>query len=94
MHSKFLFKSMMTFLILNMGNTSEAQGKNISTKNNIINKFCIASLKSQLDIKDKKNLNEISNFTCECFFKKYKSGNSIKSSRIYCRDKASEKYNL
>ena len=94
MHSKFLFNSMMTFLILNMVNTSEAQGDNISTKNNIINKFCIASLKSQLDIKDKKNLNEISNFTCECFFKKYKSGNSIKSSRIYCRDKASEKYNL
>ncbi len=94
MRSKFLFNSMMTFLILNMVNTSGAHGKNISTKNNIINKFCIASLKSQLDIKDKKNLNEISNFTCECFFKKYKSGNSIKSSRIYCRDKASEKYNL
>ena len=94
MHSKFLFNSMMTFLILNIVSISGAQGKNISTKNNIINKFCIASLKSQLDIKDKKNLNEISNFTCECFFKKYKSGNSIKSSRIYCRDKASEKYNL
>ena len=77
-----------------MGNTLEAQEKKISTKNSLINKFCIASLKSKLDIKDQKSLNEISNFTCECFFKKYKSGNSIKNSRIYCRDKASEKYNL
>ena len=94
MLSKLLFRSMITFLILNMGKTLEAQEKQISTKNSLINKFCIASLKSKLDIKDKQNLNEISNFTCECFFKKYKSGNSIKNSRIYCRDKASEKYNL
>ena len=85
---------MITFLILSMGNILGAQGKKISTKSSLINKFCIASLKSQLNIKDKQNLNEISNFTCECFFKKYKSGNSIKSSRIYCKDKASEKYNL
>ena len=91
---KLLFSSMVTFFILYMGNTLEAHGKEISTKDSLINKFCLASLKSKLDIKDKQNLNEISKFTCECFFKKYNSGNSIKSSRIYCRDKASEKYNL
>ena len=91
---KLIFSSMITFFILNMGNNLEAKEKKISTKNSLINKFCIATLKSKLDIKDKQNLNEISNFTCECFFKKYSSGNSIKSSRIYCRDKASEKYNL
>ena len=72
----------------------EAQEKKISKKNSLINKFCIASLKSEFGVKYKQNLNEISNFTCECFFKKYKSGNSIKNSRIYCRDKAAEKYNL
>ena len=95
MLSKLLFNSIITFLILSMdGNTLEAQQKKISTKNSLINKFCMASLKSKLDIKDKKNLNEISNFTCECFFKKYNSGHSLRSSRIYCRDKASEKYNL
>ena len=94
MLSKFLFSCMITFLILSMGNNSEAQEKKISTKNNIINKFCIATLKSKLDIKNKHNLNEISDFTCECFFKKYNSGNSLKSSRAYCREKASEKYNL
>ena len=77
-----------------MGINMEAQGKEISTKNSLINKFCIATLKSKLDIKNKQNLNEISDFTCECFFKKYNSGNSLKSSRAYCRDKASEKYNL
>ena len=94
MLSKLLFSSMITFLILNMGNTLKAQEKRISAKNSLINKFCIASLKSKLNIKDKQNLNEISNFTCECFLKKYSSGNSLKSSRAYCRDKASEKYNL
>ena len=72
----------------------EAQEKKISTKNSIINKFCMATLKSKLNIKNKQNLNEISDFTCECFFKKFNSGNSLKSSRAYCRDKASEKYNL
>ena len=72
----------------------EAEGKKISTKNSLINKFCIATLKSKLDVKHKQNLNEISDFTCECFFKKYNSGNSLKSSRDYCRDKATEKYNL
>ncbi len=94
MHRKLLFISMLTFLILNMGNTMMAEEKKNTPKNNLINKLCIASLKSKLDFKDKQNLNEISNFTCDCFFKKYNSGNSIKNSRIYCRDKASEKYNL
>ncbi len=94
MLSKLFFSSMITFLLIDMCSNLEAQEKQISTKNSLINKFCIATLKSKLDIKNKKNLNEISNFTCECFSKKYNSGNSLKSSRAYCRDKASEKYNL
>ena len=77
-----------------MGINLEAQEKKISTKNSLINKFCIATLKSKLDNKNRKNINEISDFTCECFFNKYNSGNSLKSSRVYCREKASEKYNL
>ncbi len=77
-----------------MGINLEAKETKISTRNSLINKFCIATLKSKLDIKNKQNINEISNFTCECFFKKYNSGNSLKSSRVYCRDKATEKYNL
>ena len=94
MLSKFLFSCMITFFILNMSKPLEAQEKKISNKNRLINKFCIATLKSKLDIKNKKQLNEISDFTCECFLNKYNSGNSIKSSRAYCREKASEKYNL
>tara|TARA_Y100001968_G_C18981840_1_gene537179 strand:+ start:110 stop:343 length:234 start_codon:yes stop_codon:yes gene_type:complete len=77
-----------------MGINMEAQGSRISAKNSLINKFCIATLKSKLDIKNKQNLKEISDFTCKCFFEKYNSGSSLKSSRIYCKDKASEKYNL
>ncbi len=94
MLSKLLFSSVLTFFILNMGNTLEAKSKEITTKNSLINKFCIASLKSKLEINNTQNRNEISNFTCNCFFKKYKSGSSIKNSRIYCREKASKKYNL
>ena len=94
MLSKFLFSSMIAFFFIDMGFNSEAQEKTISTKNSLINKFCIATLKTKLDIKNKQNLNEISNFTCECFFKQYNSGNSLKKSRVHCRDKASKKYNL
>ena len=94
MLSKLLFSSLITFISLSMSIKLEAQEKIISTKNSLIKRFCMATLKSKLDIKNKQNLNEISNFTCECFLKKYNSGNSLKSSRAYCRDKASEKYNL
>ena len=85
---------MITNLLINIGIKIEAQEKKITTRNNLINKFCIATLKSKLDIKNKQSLKEISDFTCECFFKKYNSGNSLKSARAYCREKASEKYNL
>ena len=85
---------MITFIPINIGINMEAHEKKISNKNSLINKFCIATLKSKLDIKDKQNLKEISDFTCNCFFKKYNSGNTLKSSRAYCREKASEKFNL
>ena len=94
MLSKLLFSSMIIFTLLDMGINLEAQEQTISNKNNLINRFCIATLKSKLDIENKQDLNEISDFTCECFFKKYNSGNSLKKSRIYCREKASKKYNL
>ena len=94
MLSKLLFSCMIIFLVLGMGKTFQAKEEKSNPKNSLINKFCIATLKSKLAIKDKDTLNEISDFTCECFYKKYNSGNSLKRSRIYCRDKASEKYNL
>ena len=75
---KSLFCSIFIFLLTDMGINLEAQEKKISTKNSLINKFCIATLKSKLDNKNRKNINEISDFTCECFFNKYNSGNSLK----------------
>ena len=94
MLSKLLFSSIITFLLLDLGVKLEAKEKTFSTKNSLINKFCIATLKTKLDIENKQDLDEITDFTCECFFRKYNSGNSLKSSRAYCRDKASEKYSL
>ena len=91
MLSKLLFNSMITLLILEISNATETQAK---YKNSLINKFCIASLKSKLKLKDKKEANEISHFTCECFLKKYKSGSSIKTSKAYCKNIAAEKYGL
>ena len=74
-----------------MSNLLEIQAEH---KNTLINKFCIASLKSKLDFKDKKKIDEISHFTCECFLEKFDSGYSIKDSRIYCKNKTADKYNL
>ena len=88
---KLLFSTMISLLILDISKPSETIAKH---KNSLINKFCIASLKSKLNFEDKQKLDEISHYTCECFFKKYKSGSSIKSARIYCRDKSVEKFNL
>ncbi len=84
---------MITLVIFNINSPLRAQAEN-NNNNNLMNRFCIASLKSKLNLKDKKKLGEISYFTCECFSKKYQSGESIKSSRDYCRNKAANKYNL
>tara|TARA_Y100001968_G_C18825492_1_gene466590 strand:- start:159 stop:443 length:285 start_codon:yes stop_codon:yes gene_type:complete len=91
---KLLFSSLITFLLLEINNPLEAQAKQNISSNGLIHKFCVASIKSNINSKNKQNLNEISNFTCECFLKKYRSGNSLKKSRIYCKNKATEKYNL
>ena len=88
---KLFFSIIASLLILNINIPLKTQAKN---KNSLITKFCIASLKSKLNFKDKKKSIEISNFTCDCFFKKYQSGSSMQTSRVYCKNKAAEKYNL
>jgi hypothetical protein len=88
---KLIFSSITTLLILEMSNLLEIQAEH---KNTLINKFCIASLKSKLDFKDAQKIDEISHFTCECFLKNFNSSNSIKDSRIYCKNKTADKYNL
>ena len=90
LHKLFL-NSIITFLIIETINPLVNQA---SHKNNLIKKFCIASVQSKLKLIDKQKSDEISHFTCTCFFKKYRSGSSIKNSRIYCRDKAEEEFNL
>ena len=88
---KLIFSSITTLLILEMSNLLEIQAGH---KNTLVNKFCIASLKSKLDFNDAQMIDEISHFTCECFLEKFNSGNSIKDSRIYCKNKTADKYNL
>ncbi len=88
---KLIFSSITTLLILEMSNLLEIQAEH---KNTLINKFCIASIKSKLDFMDAQKIDEISHFTCECFLEKFNSGNSIKDSRIYCKNKTADKYNL
>ena len=94
MNHKLLINSFITFLILFGINPFKIQAEEKNTNNGLLNKFCVATLKSKLEIKDKTFTNEITDFTCKCFFKKYNSGFSIKNARIYCREKTSEKYNL
>ena len=88
---KLLSTSMISFLILEIINPLEIQAEH---KNSLINRFCLASIKSKLNFKDKEKLEEISHFTCECFLTKYKSASSIKNARDYCKNEAIEKYNL
>ena len=94
MPHKILLSSIFILLIVKTGIPLEAQEEKQISKNSLINRICISRLKSQIDIKNKQNFNEISHFTCNCFAKKYNSGTSLKGSRIYCKNKASEKYNL
>ena len=82
---------MITLLMIEISNPLANKAAH---ENNIINNFCIASIRSKLKLKDKKKLDEISHFTCECFFKEYSSGSSMKNSRLFCKDKATEKFNL
>ena len=88
---KIFLRSIITYLILVISSPLENKAAH---KNNLINRFCIASIKSKLKFKDKQKLDEISHFTCECFIQRYNSGNSFSSSRLYCKDKATERYNL
>ena len=73
-----LFSCIIILLILEISNPLETQAEH---KNSLINRFCIASLKSKLKLKNKKELNEISHFTCDCFLKKFNAGFSIKVSK-------------
>ena len=91
---KLLFNCMITFIIINISNPLEVHADNENANNNLLKRFCIATLKSKIDIRNIKDFDEISNFTCKCFMRKFNSGSSIKNSRIYCRNKAAEKYNL
>tara|TARA_Y100001968_G_C19138956_1_gene610457 strand:+ start:239 stop:514 length:276 start_codon:yes stop_codon:yes gene_type:complete len=88
---KKIFSSIITLIIVDISNVLETQAEH---RNGLINKFCVASLKSKLKLTDKHKLDEISHYTCECFLKKFTSGYSINKSRIYCKNKTAEKYNL
>ena len=88
---KIFLRSILTVLILIIGSPLENKAAH---KNNLINRFCMASIKSKLKFKNKELSDEISHFTCKCFIEKYRSGSSIKNSRNYCKNIATEKYNL
>ena len=88
---KIFFRSIITYLILIISSPLENKAAH---KNNLINGFCIASIKSKFKFEDKKLSDEISHFTCKCFMERYRSGSSIKNSRDYCKDISTEKYNL
>ena len=91
MFTKLFLCSLITLVISEVISPLENKAAH---NNNLINKFCIASLKSKLKYNDKQKLDEISHYTCECFLKKFKSTKSIKTSRIYCKNKTIKKYNL
>ena len=80
--------------MFDMITTLKVEAERDINTNSLIYRFCIARLKSKIELKKKENFHEISKLTCGCFFKKHKSGHSLKNSRIYCKNIAIEKYNL
>ena len=82
---------MITLVILDISSPLQTQAKHTAS---LIKRFCIASIKSKLQLTDKQKLGDVSHFTCECFSEKFKSGSSIKISREYCKKRAVDKYNL
>ena len=78
-------------LLLGVSNYLEAKASIINIKKNLLTKFCLKSLKSKVD---KKDFNKIAGFTCECFYNKFSSGASIRKSKLFCKEKASAKFNL
>ena len=94
---KILFNSVISLIIVfifDMITTLKVEAERDINTNSLIYRFCIARLKSKIELIRKENFNEISKLTCGCFLKKYKSGHSLKNSRIYCQNIAIEKYNL
>ena len=79
------------FLLLGVSHAIEANAGIMNIKKNILTRFCLKSLKSKVDTKDFK---KIASFTCECFLKKFSSGYSISNSKLFCKEKASAKFNL
>ena len=88
---KIFLRSIITYLILIISSPLENKAAH---KNNLINGFCIASIKSKLKFENKKLSDEISHFSCKCFVEKFNAGFSIRNSRIYCKNKAIDKFNL
>ena len=88
---KLFLRSVIIYFIIIISSPLENKAAH---KNDLINRFCIASMKSKLKLEDKNLSEEISHFTCKCFMERYRSGSSIKNSRNYCKDIATEKYNL
>lgn len=79
------------FLILVIGNCLESKAAKNNIKKNLLTRFCLATLKSKLD---KKEFKKIANFTCACFYRKFSSGSSIRESKLFCKRKTLEEFNL
>ena len=79
------------FLFLVVGNYSEAKAAKLDIKKSLLTRFCLTALKSQID---KEDFKKIADFTCECFYEKFNSGSSISASKLFCKEKVSEKFNL
>ena len=79
------------FLLLEVSNYVEANAGIINIKKNLLTRSCLTTLKSKLD---KKDFKKIASFTCECFYQEFSSGYSISKSKLFCKEKASAKFNL
>ncbi len=60
----------------------------------MIKDFCLDELRREMRIAGKDFNDELGDFTCNCFFNKIQSGESLILARRTCKEEVSKKYKL
>ena len=64
------------------------------SESNIIRRFCLLSVNQEMKSKEKVFPEGFASYTCDCFLSKVKTGKTIKSAQLICKEEVSKKYNF
>ena len=63
-------------------------------KNGLLKKICYLKFNTEMKVNGEPPKRELANFTCNCFIRKLKLGESINSAQSECKQEVSTKFNL